>query len=271
MQLTDFSPSSLRKVILDMASDRAGHLACAFSLVEIFSAIYSRNLLKFNPKNPLDPERDILALSKGHGAMALYACLYQLGWINKNEINNYFLDGSNLFGLAEDTTPGVEISGGSLGNGLPVAVGIAYGYKNKENHILCIIGDGELNEGSIWESIQFAGHHQLSNLTIIIDANKYQAMGLTKEIINLEPLDNKFISFGFEYHECNGHNIEEITDTIQHCKKSSLPTIIVARTIKGAGVDFMENDNTWHYSRLNDPDLLNKALEQINAGRIPGT
>ncbi|MBL6989637.1 MAG: transketolase [Bacteriovoracaceae bacterium] len=272
MNSPDFSPSNLRKNVLRMASDKAGHIACAFSLIEIVSTLFEQKILKYNQENPSDPDRDILALSKGHGAMALYACFYELGWLSDHDLDNYFLDGSELFGLMEEHTPGAEISGGSLGHGLAVAVGIAYGYKKKgiNKKVFCIVGDGELNEGSIWEALLFAGHHKLENLTIIVDANKYQAMGRTEEVLDLDPLGDKFRSFKFSYQECNGHNVEELKNNLIACCDSKQPAVLVARTIKGGGVDFMEQDNCWHYTRLTDPDLRKKALEQVQSNRTPG-
>lgn len=264
MNNIDLSPSTLRNNIITMAKDgKSGHLGCALSLVEIVSTLYS-GVAKINIDDPVCPNRDIIGLSKGHGVMALYSAFFQLGWISIDQVNNYLKDGTDLFGLAEDHTPGVDISGGSLGHGFPVAVGMAYGLKRKQSsrHIFCIVGDGEINEGSVWESILFAGHHKLSNLTMIIDANQYQAMGLTKDIINMDPLDKKFESFGFEAFSCNGHDLASLRSTFAQARKSVKPTVIIAKTIKGAGISFMEGENIWHYKKMTTEEE-NMAKKEI--------
>ena len=249
-----------------MAGDStAGHIGCAFSLVEIVASLYGE-IANYNKNNPNDSERDLICLSKGHGVMAFYAVFYELGWISSSDIKNYFKNDSLLFGLCEDHLDGIEVSGGSLGHGLPVATGMAHGLKLKSSsrHIFCIVGDGELNEGSIWEAILFAGHHKLNNLTIIVDYNKYQAMGQVKDIINLEPIDKKFESFGFESLTCNGHNLQELTNSLRILKTSNKPSVLIANTTKGKGVDFMENNNLWHYKKMTkDEELL--AFNEIRS------
>jgi len=260
----DLSPSTLRKNIINMAKDgKSGHLGCALSLVEIVSALYS-GAAHINSKDPICPNRDIIGLSKGHGVMAIYSALFQLGWISQDQIDNYLKDGTDLFGLAEDHTPGVDISGGSLGHGFPVAVGMAYGLqrRNSSRHVFCIVGDGEINEGSVWESILFAGHHRLANLTMIIDANQYQAMGLTKDIIDMEPLDKKFEAFGFESFTCDGHSVDELNKAFISTRSSHKPSVIIARTIKGAGISFMEGENIWHYKKMTTEEE-NTARKEI--------
>jgi transketolase len=252
MSKLDLSPNTLRKNIINLSKDsKSGHLGCALSLVEIISSLYGE-VLNFNIDNPRDPNRDILALSKGHGVMAIYAAFYQLGWINDEQVNNYLKDGTDLFGLSEDHIPGIEISGGSLGHGLPVATGMAYGFKRKKSDrkVYCIVGDGELNEGSVWEAILFAGHHKLNNLCIIVDANKFQAMGLTQDIISLNSLEEKFNAFGFESFSCDGHSVDSLLKSFAQCQKSNKPTVVIANTTKGAGISFMENENIWHYKKM---------------------
>ena len=239
------------------------HIGCAFSLIEIFSSLYG-SILKFNPKNPLDLERDYLILSKGHGVMAQYACLNELGWVNDEAIEKYFSDGSPLHGLSEGHIPGCEVTSGSLGHGLPIGVGIAKGLQlqNKMSQkVYAIVGDGELNEGSIWEALLFAAHHHLENFYVIVDANEFQAMGKTAEVLNMEPFADKFKAFGFETLECDGHNVAEITDRLNSFKTDA-PKVLIARTVKGKGVSFMERDNIWHYTRL-DENTLKAALEEL--------
>ena len=252
MEKIDFSPQILRSNILEMAKDnKSGHLGCAMSLVEIMSSLFS-SVMKYDPSNPHSEDRDVFALSKGHGVMGAYAAFYQLGWIKEDQIKNYLKDGTDLFGLSEDHTPGMDVSGGSLGHGLAVATGMAYGLmrKGSSRKVFCIVGDGELNEGSMWEAILFAGHHKLDNLIIVVDANQYQAMGLTKDIIDLEPLDKKFESFKFSAFECDGHSVEALNLVFEEAKKSNQPSVVIARTTKGAGVSFMEGENIWHYKKM---------------------
>ncbi len=245
---------------------QAVHVPCAFSLVEVLSTLYAE-FLKFDPKDSKSTDRDILALSKGHGVMALYACFREIGWLTQTDLDQYFKDGSLLRGLSESNIPGLEVTSGSLGHGLPVATGIALGFKRHQElakRVWCIVGDGELNEGSMWEAAMFASHHKLSNLFIIVDANQFQAMGRTETILNMESLTAKFQSFGFIAAECDGHNPAVLKKTIQELIGSGTekPKALVARTIKGKGISFMENDNSWHYTRVDDATLA-RALKEL--------
>ncbi|MEK7356576.1 MAG: thiamine pyrophosphate-dependent enzyme, partial [Bdellovibrionota bacterium] len=205
----NLDPKDLRKSVLRMA--RAGnsvHVACAFSLIEVVSVLYSKFVT--HPQSELsNPIRDHVILSKGHGVMAMYAAFAKMGWLDQSHLDNYFSDGSMLHGLSEAKTPGLEVSSGSLGHGLPIATGMALGLKrqNTGKHVYCIVGDGELNEGSMWEAILFAGHHKLDNLTIIVDANGFQAMGSCTSVAELEPMPAKFESFGFHAIDCDGHDL----------------------------------------------------------------
>lgn len=231
------------------------HIACAFSLVEILTVLYSK-FLNFEKSNPNNPSRDLVCLSKGHGVMAVYSCLFEMGVLPQEYIDNYFKDGSVLKGLSDAHVPGIEVSGGSLGHGVTVAVGRAFAIQRKKENrkVFCIIGDGELNEGSVWESILFAAHWKLKNFVLIIDANQFQAMGLSTEVLNLEPFAKKFEAFNFETYECDGHSVEKLEQIYQSIldSKEEKPKVIIARTVKGKGVSFMEGDNIWHYTRLNE-------------------
>jgi transketolase len=260
-----FDPKRLRKHVLRMAfNGQSVHVACAFSIVEILSVLYSR-FLRLDRADPESPERDYLVLSKGHGVMAMYACLYEIGWLTSWDLDNYFLDGSRLRGLCESDIPGCEVTSGSLGHGLPIATGIAYGLKRsgREQHVFCVVGDGELNEGSMWESLLFAAHHELDNLTMIVDANQFQAMGRTEDVLGLEPLLAKLHSFGWNAVECQGHDealLETALTTLR--ARSHKPAALVARTTKGHGVSFMAGDNSWHYRRLTE-EAYSKALLEL--------
>ena len=211
----------------------------------------------------MNSNRDHLILSKGHGVMAMYAAQEKLGWLDRKDLENYFADGSRLHGLCESKIPGCEVTSGSLGHGLPIATGIAFGHQRRglDHKVYCIVGDGEMDEGTMWESLLFAGQHKLTNLTIIVDANGFQAMGETEKILSLEPLKAKFESFGFTAIECDGHSLSVLHNAFV-APHLGQPRAIIARTIKGKGISFMENDNSWHYLRLTDV-LLEQALKEL--------
>ncbi len=260
--MAELEPRKLRKEILRMA--KAGgsvHVGCAFSMVEIVSCLCS-DFLKADEIITKNENSDWLLLSKGHGVMAMYAAFYKMNLLKDLHLDKYFSDGSLLHGLSEAKVPGFEISSGSLGHGLPIAVGVAFGKKiaNQKGQVYCIVGDGEMNEGPMWEALLFAGHHGLSNLTVIVDANGYQAMGTIDEVLKMEPFTDKFTSFGFHAVACDGHNLAELKKSFEI--KSARPKAIVARTVKGKGVSFMEHNNEWHYSRLND-ETYQRALEEL--------
>jgi transketolase len=249
-----FEPAVLRQTVLRMAfAGSSVHIACAFSIIEILAVLY-RSHLHLGDGSPRSPGRDYLVLSKGHGVMAQYACLYELGWLNDAAIQNYFHDGTKLKGLSDAHVPGLEVSSGSLGHGLSVGVGLALAAKRQASgqRVFAIVGDGEMNEGSIWEALLFAAHFQLSNLTVIVDANGYQAMGSTDEVMNLHSLVHKLAAFGFETREVDGHDEEALDTALSNISNSisPRPRALIAHTSKGKGVSFMENDNSWHYTRL---------------------
>lgn len=263
----NISPIELRKTILKMAySGKSVHIGCSFSLVEIVSVLYSK-FVNQEKLRKLDPERDYVCLSKGHGVMAVYASLHQLGMIKDEEISAYFTDGSSLTGLSDAHVPGIEVSGGSLGQGITVATGIALSNKidKSQSKIFCIVGDGELNEGSTWESILIAAQQKLKNFILIVDANSFQAMGRCHQILNMEPFSSKMQAFNFEVLECDGHNVVELEKafTLLTNSHDERPKALIARTTKGKGVSFMEDDNIWHYTRLTE-ETYKKALNELN-------
>jgi transketolase len=254
-----FDPRSLRETVLAMArAGSSGHVGCAFSIIEIMSVLY-RSFLRYPNNDPNHPGRDYLVLSKGHGVMAQYACMREMGWLDdERHIERYFSDGSDLMGLSDSRTPGLEVSSGSLGHGFSVGVGIAEGLRRRstDQRVFAIVGDGELNEGPIWEGMLFAAHNGLSNLTMIIDANGFQAMGKTDEVLKLGSIRQKCESFGFACADVGGHDEHALEHTIRSLMAThpSRPKAIVAKTIKGKGVSFMENDNQWHYRHLTEQD-----------------
>jgi transketolase len=248
-----FDANRLRATVLRMAHSASSvHVPCAFSLIEIVAVLY-RSHLRLGT-DPRASDRDYLVLSKGHGVMALYACMHELGWLTDNEIDGYFADGSRLKGLSDAHVPGLEVSSGSLGHGLSVGVGLALAAKRKGTDQRCfaIVGDGELNEGAIWEALLFSAHWELSNLIVIVDENGLQAMGATAEVMRLGSIAQKLSAFGFETREVDGHDESSLDRTLGELVQcqSNRPRALVARTIKGKGVSFMEGDNRWHYTRL---------------------
>lgn len=261
-----FHVQALRKTILDMAYAGATvHIGCAFSLVEILAVLY-RNHLRFPENKPDSPFRDYLVLSKGHGVMAQYACLYEKEWLTDSDIKQYFKNGTRLKGLADAHVPGVEVTSGSLGHGLSVAVGLALAAKrnNTEQMVYAIVGDGEINEGSIWEAVLCANQFRLDNLVVIVDENGFQAMGSTSEILALDDITLKFKAFGFDAQAVNGHDEVALDKVVSDIKtwRNGKPKAVVAKTIKGKGVSFMENNNIWHYTRLNK-ETYQAALKEI--------
>ena len=243
----------LRKLILlCLKSEKRGHVGSAMSLVEIIRVLYKKFIKKDKSK---------FILSKGHGCLALYAVLFDKGFIKKKDLLSIGQFDSNLGGHPEhDKVKGVEISTGSLGHGLPIAVGMAIASRINKNkkHFFVVCGDGEINEGSIWESLLSASKHKLDNLTLLIDYNKLQSYGKTNDILNLEPLTDKFNSFNFKTFNVNGHDIKEIEATLEKTLKTKKkPSVIICHTIKGKGISVAEGNPSWHHrSFLDDDDLL---------------
>ena len=263
-----FDCRALRRTVLRMAySGGTAHAACAMSLVEILAVLYRRHL-RLGSSGPRDPQRDYLVLSKGHGVMAQYACLHELGWLEDAEIDNYFKDGTRLHGLSHSHVPGLEVTSGSLGHGLSIGVGLALGCRRQgsDQRVFAILGDGELNAGPIWEAALFAAHHRLGNLIAIVDANGFQALGPTEDVLALGDIAAKFKAFGWEAVHVDGHDEAALDacllDAIQ--RKSPAPRAIIAKTVKGKGVSFMENENQWHYFRLN-ADTYATALAELSS------
>ena len=261
-----FEPRELRSKVLRMAyAGSSVHIGCAFSIIEILAVLYKKHL-KYPENNPDSKDRDYLILSKGHGVMAQYACMHELGWIKEREIDEYFSDGSELKGLSDSRTKGLEVTSGSLGHGFSIGVGIALGLKKskREQKVYAIVGDGELNEGTIWEGMMFATQNKLDNLIMIVDMNGYQAMGKTEDIMTLGDIRKRTESFGFKTVSVDGHNERSIDTGIQKLWNSGegQPKALIAKTIKGKGVPFMENDNAWHYNRL-DAKTYIEAIQAI--------
>jgi len=246
----------------------ASHIGSSLSAVDILSVLYG-GFLKVDPRNPDLPDRDRLIFSKGHAAAACYATLAEAGFFPLSLLDTYCRNGSVLSGhVTRSGVPGVELSTGSLGHGLPVGCGMALAASrdNKPWRVLVLMSDGECDEGSNWEAALFAGHHKLDNLTAIIDCNAQQGMGETNKVLDLEPLADKWRSFKWAVREINGHDHAQIGQALNAIPfEEGKPSMILARTIKGKGVSFMENRLEWHYKSPN-AEQLKQALDEVSNG-----
>lgn len=263
---SSFNPARLRHTVLEMAyAGSTVHIGCAFSIIELLAVLY-REYLRYPGHDPDSPDRDYLILSKGHGVMAQYACMRELGWLNETHIQQYFSDGSELKGLSDSRVRGLEVTSGSLGHGFSVGVGIAMGLQRSrtDQKVYALVGDGELNEGPIWEGALFAAHQKIGNLMLIVDMNGFQAMGTTEEVLSLGDLQSKLESFGFATKSIDGHDEVAIGAAIKQLWNSDvgMPKALIAKTVKGKGVPFMEADNRWHYTRLNE-ETFAKAVSAL--------
>ncbi|MDP2168343.1 MAG: transketolase [Thermodesulfovibrionales bacterium] len=254
----------VRRSILDLVHrTKSPHIGSSFSTVEILVALYF-NRLNVSPDDPLNPERDRFILSKGHACSALYAVLAERGFLSKEDLELFAVDGGRLEQHPNmDLGRGIEVSTGSLGHGLSIGAGMALAAKvdKKKYGIYVLLSDGELNEGSVWEALMFAGHHRLSNLVAFVDFNKIQALGFTKDIIDLEPLDEKWRSFGWHAQTADGHDFEEIFAALNSLSTEK-PNVVILHTIKGRGVSFMENKLLWHYRAPDDREYAD-ALKEL--------
>lgn len=266
MRLCKKAAEDMRKDIIEMTYSAGGsgaHAGGALSMVEILSVLYLA-VMKYDSNNPMWTERDRLILSKGHGCMALYAALKQIGILTdlssfkKNETRLYAHPSLNM-------EIGVECSSGSLGMGLSFGVGQALALKKKNNpaHVYVILGDGECDEGSVWESAMSASHFNLDNLTAVIDNNHLQYDGETDEIMSLGSLEEKWRAFGWDVYKVDGHSVEELFEVLR--TKNRGPKAVIADTIKGKGVSFMENNPIWHNASLSAQNYEKAMKEQEEA------
>lgn len=242
----------------------ASHIGACLSVADLLAVMYG-DVLRVDPSRPDWPGRDRFILSKGHAAAVLYAVLAERGFFPVDRLQTYCDDGSDLAGHSAHAVPGVEFSTGSLGHGLPVGSGMALASKRggMDWRVFVLLGDGELDEGSNWEAILFAAHHGLDNLIAIIDRNRLQAYGSTGEVCDLEPLGAKLEAFRWAVVEGDGHDVAQMRDVISRVPlQPGKPTAIIAHTVKGKGVGFMEDSLKWHYK---SPDVVQveQALEEI--------
>lgn len=248
----------IRKTIYRIAHlAGGGHMAGSFSMVDIIAVLYFDDVLRYDPQKPLWESRDRFILSKGHASYALYAALAKAGFFSEDELLHVGKPGSKFGGHPKmHDIPGIEASTGALGHGLSFAIGIAYACKvdKRPSHIYVVLGDGECQEGSIWEGALSATTLKLDNLTVIVDHNKLQAMDKLENIVEMRPFADKWKAFGWNVLEINGHDHEEIKKALL-TRQDRVPTLIVANTVKGKGVSFMENVPIWHYRMPNEEEL----------------
>jgi len=266
-KLTALASKIRKDIIRSLEASGSGHLGGSLGLADVFTVLYF-NRMSHDPENPLWPGRDRLILSIGHVAPVLYATLAYTGYFPKSELLTLRKLGSRLQGHPgrDHHLPGLELSAGSLGQGLSVAVGMALAAKmDHENwKVFSVHGDGELQEGAIWEAAMSAAHHKLDNMIAIIDRNKVQIDGLVSQVMEIEPLAEKWKSFGWEVFECDGNNIPELISTFEKAEKvNGKPSVIIANTLMGKGVKTIEGDYRWHGKAPNQPETEN-FIRQID-------
>lgn len=252
-----------RCIFRTVCNNRAGHLASSLSSIEILVALYFGDILRYDAKMPDWENRDRFILSKGHAALALYYILARAGYYEENSVINFCKEGTIFGGLATyGKVPGIEMTSGSLGHGLSFAAGVSMAgrIKGDSYKVYALLGDGELQEGEIWEAASFISHNNLDNLTIIVDNNRIQATGFNKDIINLENLCEKWKAFGFHVMEVDGHNVEHLIEAFN--TKTDMPKVIIANTVKGKGLSFAEDKGDWHY-KIPSESELKIGLEEL--------
>lgn len=258
-------PGRIRKIILEQ-SKRAGvgHIGSALSIADILAALYGGALRIDDPDNS---DRDRFVLSKGHASLALYAALHLRGWLSADELSTYGTDGTLLGTHPEVVLRGVDFSTGSLGHGLSLASGAALAARlqSSPRRVFCLLSDAECNEGSVWEAVMFAAHQDLSALVAIVDLNGQQALGYTRDVLDLSPMEARWRAFGWDVHEVDGHSPDEISQVIAGLDTSSGPPhVLVAHTTFGKGVSYMEGRIEWHYWPMNDEQYA-LALAEVGA------
>lgn len=246
-----------RRAVEMVHSANASHIGSCLSIADILAHLYG-GCLRVAPTRPDWPDRDRFILSKGHAAAALYAVLAEQGFIPIELLESFGQDDTVLGGHCTHVVAGVEVSTGSLGHGLPIGCGMALAAKRdaRDYRVFVLLGDGECNEGSVWEAALFARQHELDNLVAIVDHNKLQGLGAVDEVLGLEPLKEKWRAFGFSTVEIDGHDHDQIARTLANVpRESGRPTAVIAHTIKGKGVSFMEGSLAWHYKSPDDSQL----------------
>lgn len=244
---------------------RGSHIGSILSVADTIAVLYS-DILNVDPKNPKMDTRDRIILSKGHAGAAIYAALAEKGFFPVEELKTHYADGSRLSGhVSHKGIPGVEFSTGSLGHGLSVGVGMALAAKKdkKDHRVFVVLGDGECNEGSVWEAAMFANHFELDNLVVIVDHNKMASLDFCENSMKISPFKEKWEAFGWHVYDIDGHNHDELRNTLSS-KEHKKPVCIIANTIKGKDISFMENDILWHY-RTPQGEEYEAAVKELEA------
>jgi transketolase len=270
-QLEDITRRLRRDIITSTTKAGSGHPSTSLSMVEVLTVLYFGGVLRYDPQDPLDPGRDRFILSKGHGAPGLYAVLAEAGYFSTEELGTLRQLGSRLEGHPNmNRLPGVEASTGSLGQGLSIGIGHALAGKldASDYRVYVMVGDGESEEGQVWEALMYAGNHEVDNLTLVVDRNAYQQTAAVDEIQPLDPLDVKLSAFGWEVRSIDGHSLDAVSDAFDWARRvSGSPQAIIANTIKGKGVSLLEKSpGSWHGKAV-PPEEEAKALEEIGAAR----
>jgi transketolase len=259
-----FATEIRRLVLLESRRAGVGHIGSSLSIADMIGLLYSSVL---NISEPGDPERDRFILSKGHAVLSVYAALHLKGFITRDELGTFCNDGTSLCGHPEIGVPGIDFATGSLGMGLSFGVGCAVAARktNSSRKTFVLVSDAELNEGSLWESVLFAGHHKLSNLVVLVDQNGQQALGYTKDVMDTSSVENKFKAFNWDVHVVDGHDCTQMRDTIDKLDfQSGAPHVLVCRTTFGKGVSFMHNKIEWHYLPMTE-EQYEQAMTEINS------
>ncbi|WP_066363002.1 transketolase [Herbidospora mongoliensis] len=257
----------IREHIVNLcASAEGGHLGGSMSLAEILATLYTR-VLRVDPLRPADPSRDVLLLSKGHGGLALYAALTEAGFFPATRLDEYAQPGSEFMAHPHAEIPGVEMPSGSLGHGLALAVGFALGFRldGTDRRCFVVMGDGELQEGSVWEAASVAAAQRLDGIVAVVDRNRLQITGATETIDALEPLADRWSAFGWSVREVDGHSIEELETALSEPPVPGKPTVVIAHTVKGKGIPFVEDQPRSHYAKLGERQHA-KALAALRKG-----
>ena len=261
---------NIREMTIEMlhaiGTEYKGHPGPALSITDIITTLYFK-VMRIDPKKPKWEDRDRFILSKGHACPALYAVLAEKGYFDKKHLSTFRHAGSILQGHPDmKRTPGIDMTAGSLGHGLGAGIGMALAARidGRSYQTFVLIGDGEMQEGLIWESIMSAGHYGLGNLTLIIDRNRWQSCSAVDCTIDIEPLAEKLTSFGWQVEEVDGHDFSKLTEALS-VREGSKPKVLIANTVKGKGVSFMEENNSWHQRPVTD-DEYKKAMAELKVG-----
>jgi transketolase len=257
----------IRLTVLEQ-SKRAhvGHIGSSLSIADLLAVLFAGALKIASPE---DPDRDRFVLSKGHAALGLYAALQAIGCLGDDELASFCKDGSPIATHPEHVVSGVDFSTGSLGQGLSYAAGAALAARiqGSPRRSFALLSDAECNEGSTWEAVMFAAHHRLGNLTVLVDVNGQQALGYTRDVIDLSPLSQRWAAFGWDVHDVDGHDVDALGEVIEGLDPTGAPHVLLARTTFGKGVSYMENEIRWHYMPMSDQEYEQALAEQMG-GRL---